>query len=298
MPPRCGRAVLAAILAGLCGCGGDPHGGADAASLVARGLEDIERFDFAQGRERFAAARARSEPGGADWRRATYGQAVCAHHKTPPEPRLVAEAEALYRELAGRGGSSREAAAAHLGLARLAELRDFEGDPEDLPAAREQYRLVLAGWGGDPLAGEAALRLAATLLQTLDGPQVREGCRILEERLAAHPRDPLAACMWLCLGDAWHQQLGDPRRAVECLVRADEAGLPANGSEWTTWWRIARLAEDPPVGDRGLAARYYRRLVEEAPTSGKAWEAQQRLRGLGVEPPPIRLLRSATGVSP
>lgn len=228
-------------------------------------------------------------PHGTDeWQQATFGLAVTAHHLTPPTERLATQAANLYRQLVAEDGRFAPRALMHLGS--LAELRDFAGDNADYVEARRCYREVIARWPDQPIASEAALRLAGAHIQTYETDEVQEGVRILEEHLAAHPDNQLAAVQWQYLGNTYLLPLMDYANAVRAYRNADAKGIMWRGKEGILWWRIAVIAERH-LGDRDIAVAYYTRVVTHGAASGKGWEAQQALKRLGAPVPELLLDR-------
>jgi len=280
---------LAIMLAS--GCGEDPHVALSAEQLLASGLEKTDRFDFEKAAPLYAAAAAKSTPDAVVWRQATYAHAVCLHQMTPPSAGNIAQATELYTSVTVKAPTSIEAANACLQLGRIAEQIDFHPEPVDLPLAREWYGKVVAGWANEPVAGEAVLALAGTWFQTMDQAEAQKGAILIEDWLAAHPKDPMAAVMWQTLGYASHQILNDRPRAIRAFLKAEALGFVSNGRQQVPLWTLSRLAE--LEGDRPLAIRCYTRMVEEFPTGGKGWEARERLIALGVNPPPLRRFSKA-----
>ena len=268
----------------LAGCGGAKS--VDPKAAIAEGAEFCIRYNFDLAVGSFASARAAAEPGSELWLQATLGLAVARHQQVPIELDRIAEAARLYEEVAEKGGTSLLAARACLNRGRIAEQSDTNADVIDLAGARAWYQKVIDGWPEQPMAGEATLRLAVTWMQTLKPDDVRIGIRLCEER-AARPGETWAGSLWKQAGDAWWLSLRDHTQAIRALAKCVETGHPDPARAWTTSWRIATLAEE--IGDRPNALTYYRRIIERHPTSGRAWDAQNRMRALGAEPPPIKL---------
>ncbi len=286
----CRWLCLSAVLLAGCGGGGSQitTGGGTPEELLARGADEAGRFNWDAATTLFMAAEQAAVPGSALHLRATYARAVAAHQRLPASAATIAEAERLYREVIATAPTSVEAGRATFVLGQIAETADYFRDVENLPAARELYQRVVDGWEGQESASLAILSLADAWAATLKPEDTRRGCELLEAWLAKHPDDPYAVVDWQWLGTAWHMGLGDSARAVDCLRRADALGLVPNGRQHEVLWRIARLAERD-LHDNALAIDYFTRLIVERPSSGKSWEAQQRLRALGIEPPPITL---------
>ena len=286
--PYCRRILASSglVLLILAGCGEDPYASLTADQLLNQGIERTDRVDFIKAEPLFAAAAAKAEPGSDTWRQATYAQAVCNHQMTPASASQIKQATTLYASLVEGPGHSVEAGNAALQLARVAGQSDYFGDPIDTVTAREWYNKAITGWANQDVAGEAVLGLAGTYFATLEKADAELGAKHIEEWLAAHPNDRLAAVMWQHIADAYHMILDDTPRALRALRKAEDLGFVNNGRKHIPLWTMARLAEKS--GDRELAIRAYRRLVEDFPTAGKGWEAQERLRGLGVEPPELK----------
>jgi tetratricopeptide (TPR) repeat protein len=273
-----GWPLLAVVV--LIGCSGSPHPGTG--DDLAVGVSQLCSYRFDQAQAAFARAAPSADP--TTSRQARLGLATCWQHATPATGATITEAENLYRELAR--GTDEIAALATLQLGRLAELIDYPGDRIDLPQARTWYRATIERWPESPRAGEAEFRLLGTDLQSLDPAQMRPAMARAETYLAAHPRDPWTGVIQLQLSDAYLRPLGDRAAARRWLRAAISTGLPDPNQAWQAWWRLARLSEslsDPPGA---IAA--YRMIILHFPTSGKCWEAQQALRRLGQEPPPLR----------
>ncbi|MBN8526013.1 MAG: tetratricopeptide repeat protein [Planctomycetes bacterium] len=279
------RLILAAALASVfCGCGETTS--KDPATAIAAGAGLCASYNFDRAAEHFAAARMLAPAGSEAWLQATFGLAVCRQQEVPIELPRVAEAAALFKEVVEKGGASPLAAQACLNLGRIAELRDTSADTPDLEEARRWYKQVVDTWPDAAIAGEASLRMGVTWIQSLERKDVEAGIAILEAR-AARPNEPWAGALWKQAGDAWWVNLGDRANAVRCLGRCIEAGHPDPSRAALTVWRAAKLADES--GDRDAALGFYRRIIERHPNSGMAWDAQQRMRELGVEPPPIKL---------
>lgn len=255
------------------------------AEVLAEASQGLSRFTFDWPRAGFREARGRAAAPGPEWQQATYGLAVCLHHHAPATPAAIAEAATLYRELVARAPDSPFTPRALVHCGRIAELGDFRDDVIDLATARACYRDVMRRWPEQPIAGEAALRLAASHATRAEPAEVAHGVAGLRAWLAAHPDDPLAAAMEQWIGDACLHVLGDLPAALAAYRAADRRGLVWRGREAIVWWRMAVIAER--LGDRAGAIAAYRRICTDAQTSGKAFEAQLALARLGEAPPPL-----------
>ncbi len=258
----------------------------DAGVLLERGFDEVSRFRWKEAEPIFAQVRDTSEPGSADWCQATYAWAECAHHQVPSSAELVALARTRHQELFERGSTTgrREAGMAAIQLGRIAHLVDFFQDQPDLPLARTWYGKAIAGWGDDQLAGQAVIYLAQSHAEDLTPAGIAEAQRLLVEWTAAHPADPLVAMQWYLLGELRHRYSQDPAGAYAAFAQA-ESGVPTP-QHWGLVWRMAMIAKEE-LHDRDRAAAGFRRIISEFPTSARGTVAQDQLRDLGIEPPPL-----------
>jgi tetratricopeptide (TPR) repeat protein len=259
----------------------------DAPALIAAGVQHSLHYSFDLAEKEFAEARAATEPGSEPWLQASLGLAVALHHRVPlSAARINEQAVPLYEEVFAQGGRSLLAARAALNRGRAAQERDEQSDTVDTPTAQLWYRKVIDGWPEEPIAGEATLRLAVTYIESFEPEAVRQGIALAEARAQSRPNEIWASSLWLLAGDSWWTVMGNRPDAIRCLLRAEEAGLPDPSRAWIPVWRIACLAELENQND--VAIEHFKRIITKYPASGKGWEAQQRLRALGVEPPQIR----------
>lgn len=238
-----------------------------------------------------------AQVGSDEWVEANYGAATCLNHITPYEPERIRLAVNHYKQILEAAPNSKYAPRAMMNLGRIEELSDWYGDKIDLPKAREWYQKVRDGWPDDPIASEATLRVAGTHIQTFEKDQVQKGVQILEEWLASHPDDALASAMWQYLADTYFYPLEDFGKSVQAYQKVDELGWMDSSIRGRMYWRTAVMA-DRHLNDRATAARFYRKIITDAPTSGKAYEAQERLRAMGEKDvPEIDLRGQATAAA-
>ena len=257
---------------------------------IATALDHIRHADFRRAYDLFAAGVLREAEGSVAWQEAIYGQAVCAEQVTPPSAERRAEARQLYEQLLAVAPESRLAPRVWMDLGRMEELTGLRQTPNRLAAARDYYGKVLEQWPNESIAGEATLRIAATWVQAFEIEQVKRGVSILQHWLASHPNDPLASAMWQYLGQTFFYPLESYEESLACYLKADRLGLLEPGRAGIIYWRMATMA-DRLLGKRDVAAAYYTKIVTDAPTSGKAYEAQLALRRLKVSVPDIQLFR-------
>lgn len=287
--------LLSAVLGlGFAGCG-NPHANLSAEKALEEALHQVSGLRFDNAYDLFAVAEQKAKPGSEMHLKALFGKATCAHQRMPPSATNIAEATELYRRVIDEAPKSNFAARSMLALARIAEVRDYNGDKIDLNLARQDYEKVISTWPGQPVAGEATLRLGATFIQTYQEEQVRKGIAMLEEYLAAHPDDPLNSAFWQYLGDSYYiplsklvrddeKQKQAYRKCLESYQKAEALGWMQRGRQGGIYWRMAVIA-DRYLHDAPLAAKYYGKIILETPNSGKAYESQLAIRRLNNENP-------------
>ncbi|MEM6333793.1 MAG: hypothetical protein AAF823_10695 [Planctomycetota bacterium] len=245
--------------------------------------ELVVRFEFDAARTAYAALVSELAPDDPLRRQAMFGQAVAAQHQQPPDPALISEAERLFNELANDGTGDALAARSLLNTGRILEIRDYRNDPERPNDAIPVYRRVIADYPDLPIAHEAALRIGGAYLQQFADPAaVAEGVAFLESHLSQHPDNPFAGAMHLLLYDHYR-----PRDAADDalrhLVAGDAVGLPVSRvGEY--YWQAGEIASSLP-GRLDTAVEFYTKTVVETPSSGRAYQALDRLRALAAEHP-------------
>ena len=260
-------------------------------------LTEVTYLSFDRAYNLFNGVLAEVPEGSATWQQAVYGKAVCAQQMTPASPERMREAAGLYQQqLLAKTPDSKFAPRAMMNLGRIAELVDYTGDTSDLATARDWYQKVVDRFPGLPIAGEAALRIAGTYIQTYQKDQVTKGIEIVSDWLKAHPQDPLASAMWQYLGDSYYDPLGDFANSLDCYRKADAIGLVEKGREGRVYWRMAVLADR--LKNRDVAVEYYTKIITKTATSGKAYEAQVALKRLGAPVPEIQLFNMVSENTP
>lgn len=160
-------------------------------------------------------------------------------------------------------------------LVELGALQAIKAQPRQ-EAGRKHYRRVLAHYPESPAIHEAALRLANSLLYELKDPEMQEGAALLEEHLKRHPDNPLAVVMHYRLDYYYGDIRLDYAASLPHAIRVADMKL-SDPFRWSRqYWHVAeilRLRLGRPIE----AARWYRRLVEECPTSMHAFDAARIL---------------------
>jgi hypothetical protein len=259
----------------------------DPDTLIAEGTRMCLHYSYDQAEKFFAAARSAADPGSQTWLEATLGLAVALHHRVPlSAQRIHEQAAPLYEEVFAKGGPSLLAAQAALNRGRIAQQRDEKADTVDNATAQLWYQKVIDGWPHDPIAGEATIRMAVSLIESFEPDQVRKGIALAEERAAAFPDQMWAGSLWQLAGDSWWTVLGNRAEAIRCLLQAEKFGFADPSRAWVPVWRIASLAKDEGKSD--IAIEHFRAIITKYPSSGKGWEAQQHLIDMGIKPPLIK----------
>lgn len=231
----------------------------------------------------------RAAPEGSElWQAAVFGQGVCKQQVMPASRATMEEAGRFFQLLVEKAPTSKLTPRALMNLGRIAELVDYTGDVTDRETARQWYTKAQNAAKGTALEGEATLRIAATYIQTHETAQIATGLELVRSFLQSHPQDVLASAMWQYMAETYFYPLEDFKSSLDCYKKADALGLLEEGREGPIYWRMAVMA-DRHLGDRETAIEYYRKIITKTPTSGKAYEAQQALKRLGVEPPRIEL---------
>jgi tetratricopeptide (TPR) repeat protein len=275
-PSRFSQAILSVILVLACA--------AHAADLDTAWSE-LQNLHFTGAVDIFRTLRDTSETGSDAWAEATMGLALSLHQRQPDTQADKDAARALYTELTDALPDAAVSAVALLMLGRLDDLIDYFEDTADPASARTRYARVIRDFPSLPLVHIAALYRAESQIQSMDPEQVRAALAELHAWLDAHPDNPMASHQWMLIGYTQMYPLDDPAAAAEALVRAEEAGLPPNTKLDVFYWRVANLAQQG--GKRNVAVRYYSRIVEEVRRTGFAYEARERIRELGADPPDL-----------
>lgn len=216
------------------------------------------------------------------WIEAAFGYATSLWHSAPAAENDVVQAESVFNEIIERFPDSDWSRVSRLNIARIRMLRDFSGDVEDPTGAIP----LLEGLLQDPtlVRHEALLRLAECYrMQFDDVENIQRAQKILRGWLHDYPENPFAAAMWEQI--AWMALLdfGENKTALEAFQRAYELGFSDPTREGELLWRMAELAQ--ATGQPELAASFFGRVVTDAPTSGRAFEAIERIKRLRATVP-------------
>jgi hypothetical protein len=203
-------------------------------------------------------------------RQAQLGEAFMAQYRMPGRDPAAAVAlyEALIRELPATN-DLRVVALTQIGSCHL------ETTPPDFARGRAALRQALDLPARDALVGhEAALRLLASYVRRPGEADVREGLAAADGLLARLEGSPVAGVAH-GIASQLAFRAGDLRLFERELMAQDRAGIVNRSIKARVLFQIARLNETE-FRDYAKAARYYRRLHDEVPSSETAYYAGLR----------------------
>lgn len=291
------RLILLTVSLALGGVATGAESGELAAGVIRQAAVEVSYLSFDKALPLFEKALQLSKTGSEDWQAALFGKATCLVQITPATPARIAEAALTFRQMVEKYPQSKYTPQAMMALGRIDELVDYRDDRPRRDSARQWYEKACQASGDtSDLASEATLRVAGTYIQEMDTDSVKKGIAILTDWLARHPNNPLASAMWQYAGNSYLYPLADDARALDCYLKADTIGLLEEGREGPIYWRMANLADR--LGRKDVAIRYYTRIIQKTPTSGKAYESQLALKRLGAPIPEIRLFSSGDSMQP
>ncbi len=270
--------------------------GSDPNAITDQAVQELNYFNFVKAHRLFTQALELTEKGSEPWQKALFGKSVAVHHIFPCTAENIQEAEEGYQLLIQTVPDSKYAPRCMLHIGRILELTDFYKDQGKPAEARKWYQRVIKTWPDSAVASEAALRAAATHIQTFETAEVTKGIAYLKKWLQAHPENTLASGMWMYIGDSYFEPLKDYRNALDSYIKADTIGFPEPERAGGLYWRMAVIAQRH-LNDNQNAEKYYRKIIEITPTSGKAYEAQLALKRMGIDPPAIRSLKTGKPIT-
>ncbi len=274
------------------------------AQTMEEARDELAAFNWDAAYKHFTILAANAKPPSETWAQATFGAAAAVSNRQPASKDFADEAAKLYQSIVDSTPQSKYAPRSIMKLARLKELRDYPGDTPDLDGAVELYLKVAKTWPNEPIASEATLRAAAGRVQAYDAPgftKVLSGISLLEQWIADHPKDPYLSIMYQYLGDTYFLPLstsalnaGDSEKmkqfyakSLACYDKVNTLGWTDAGNQGPILWRCAVMSE--AIGNTPSAIKYYTQIIDQTPTSGKAFESQLALKRLGAPVPEIDL---------
>ncbi|MEM9419367.1 MAG: hypothetical protein AAGA25_10010 [Planctomycetota bacterium] len=265
--------------------------------LLEEASKELTYFNFDLAYKLYGKAVSEADAPGSDtWLQVRFGLALAAQHRSPATRALIDEAIENYQSIADQSPDSPFAARSVLNLGRIDEIRDYLGDEIDLEGAREHYRQVFENWPDQDIADQAALFYATTYFQDfkdLDG--VNTGLEFLEGWITSRDDRAGASMIWEVMGQVRYHHLRDYAGAVRCFIKADDLGLTDPNGAGILYWQIGQTAQQQ-LNDLPTAIHYYKKIITDAPRSGRAFNAQLALEdlqakqpGLNIEIPEVKL---------
>ncbi len=247
--------------------------------------QEVGYLNYKKSASLFEKAAKQSEPGSDAWIEATLGLAACLQHRQPDLQQDKERAAELYDRLIEIGAGKPVLPLALMLRARLADQLDYYGDQVDPKTALVCYDRIIAECPDSPLIHPAALFRAQVLINSMDKTKASGAIDWLRQWQAKYPANPLTSMQQMLIAKAYKYPLQQPEKAATAYVAAEEMGLPQGVVVDNYYWRVANLAQQ--AGDTKTAIRYYERIITEVKRTGFAYEAQLRLKALGVTPPPL-----------
>ncbi len=271
------RLALAVLLLALsAGCGAEAVLGEPEEALAA-GWQAYSLGDFEFAETAFLHVTQDEEATEEHRYSALLGLASTHHFNTRPNLEAAAR---YYERLAGVAGE-RGARQSLLGLGMVELAR------EEVSRGRGHLHELIDLHPESREAGEAVLYLADSYFRPEeDGEAVggfrparasalQQGLEVLEERLSAHPDDPLASVMHMMLGRQY-VQMAEFRRAVEHLQAALRLGVASETNRAEVTWQVARIAE-MELQDYELAEEHYAIYARDFPRTQQYYRAARSL---------------------
>jgi len=164
---------------------------------------------------------------------------------------------------------------------------DKDGNPvleDDKPVLGliKLYRAVMTDYPGTMAAEEAFLYLQTLRIAQLQDDVLATGVEELEEWVVANPDSKLLSRAYAMLGHGYHLQrqgvkyIGALAKSSEiALIQGQNENIPqADQSE--NYFKMG-VAAQFDAGDFEMARKYYRMLIEEAPTDQRVFIAEQHM---------------------
>ena len=252
---------------------------------MARSWRELTYMNFKGAGSGFSQILKRAKPSSPEYIRASLGHALSLQHRQPDVKSDKLRAAAIYDELIPMTEGDPVQALVLLLRARLADQIDYFGDEPERETARGLYTRLIRTWADSPLVHQAAIYRSEVDIFQPDKDTARRGVEEMEAWIARYPDNPLVSLQWQLIGWAYVHPLDDAGKSVEAFLAAEAAGLPAHTKLDSYYWRLANLAEK--AGNRKVAVEYYRRLITDVRRPAYGYDAQYRLKQLGVEPPPL-----------
>lgn len=243
-------------------------------SPVAKGWDFLAILRHREALEHFAGITGNSE--------ARFGEAIALLSLPQRSQANLDRATVILRSLADENPTSDLAVSARYHLARIDHVHAFVPDPS---AAARQYEALLSDFPGNPIAEQAAPKLAIAWLYADESPAVWESRLETLEHLERSLVSPSARRdLQLILADALLRLRADHDRALKHLWPALRGGQISRISRAKELW-LQAAESSVFLGRTQDAATAYRRFLELAPRDVRVSEVRRRLSKIeGGEP--------------
>ena len=259
------------------------------AKLFDKATSELVCFNFTMSYQLFNQLVMAVTPDHALYYKAMLARGISAQHITPPTQEKINIATADFLTVSKQCKDDLLVARAIINLGRIAEIRDFPNDIIDLDLARTYYQQVLDRWPDNVLGDEATMWLAGTYIQiSNDKASTLLGIDRLVKWLSKRPDNDYASAMWMYLADTYKYKIPNPRKSLECYIKADKLGLPVTAQASSIYWQMATVAQSlPDMLETSIF--YYQKIINITPTSGRAFEAQLALRRIAKANPKLKI---------
>lgn len=267
----------------LHGCGQGTLDDKQKTTLINDGVAALEFFDFEKAYKSFSEVRPFLTEGTREWEEVTYGLALSAWHKSPPDGFMVGLATELFHELINQGSSPEIVAQVRLDLGRIYEITDFPGDKVNVEKAQKEFETVMAQNPGNDFGYQGMLRLAQTYVQELSTSSAEKATALISDYITKYPDNPWKAVAAQYMGDVYFKYLEDNTKALESYKIVKAVGFPNRSKADVYTWRMGILAER--TGQQREAIEYFNEVVTDYPRSIFGTSARDKIAAYVKENP-------------
>ena len=244
-------------------------------------------LNFKRAQVQFEALRVEAEEGSEFWQKGSYGAALSLLQSPAVGRAEVSQAVNLLDDLLRKSSSgSAIRPFAYKTLGRIHHIRDYPGDPVDLPAARAAYSRVVEDFPDHPLAETCRFYRIQTYLEVVSEPQsVEQGVEMVRDYAESYDDQAATSVLFEMAGESM-LRLERYAEAISFFSRAYRLGLLDPGKTDIFLWRLGRLAERIEDWDTAIFA--YQEMIRKT-KSGRTYEAHLRLSELAKSFPKLKI---------
>jgi len=254
---------------------------------VEDGMQALSIFDFEEAYKQLSIAIEEMDSSDSRWSEVAYALGIAAWHRSPSRSEYIQEAVGLFEEVAASTEEEQLRSRCYLNLGRIAEVRDFSGDPKKLEEASSYYERALEAVPGTGIGSQAAFRLAQTRVDQMNDPSFEEAIEIVTGYLTDYPEAPFANVGWHFVADIEKYYLNDDESALEALRKAYALGFALESKADVYIWQMAELALE--LGETEEAVGYLSEVVRDYPRSVFRWVSREKLKELAQEYPNLNI---------